>query len=223
MKKIIISALIVFCLPFVYGQNLTLQTPLSGDVSETSGLLQIHGQLVTFNDSGTSAVLYQIDSSTGAVIRTVPVNNAVNTDWEAITADANYIYLGDIGNNNGNRTDLRIYRIAVADFLNNRSVNADVINYSYADQTDFSSQRGTTNFDAESLIAYHNHLYIFTKNWGNGQTNIYELPKVPGTYSATQVDNFNPHYSPVIINFSNKRNKSISVQEILVRNKHPQI
>ncbi len=42
------------------------------------------------------------------------------------------------------------------------------------------------------MIAYHNHLYIFTKNWGNGQTNIYELPKVPGTYSATQVDNFNP-------------------------------
>jgi hypothetical protein len=47
--------------------------------------------LVTHNDSGNQANLYEIDASTGIVIRTVCITNATNVDWEDIAQDASYI------------------------------------------------------------------------------------------------------------------------------------
>jgi uncharacterized protein YjiK len=191
MKNNIIF-IIFFISFYISGQQLNLSIALPANLEETSGLLFVNNTLVTINDSGSDAELYQIDPTSGNIIRSVPVNNATNTDWEAICADDTYIYIGDFGNNRGNRTDLKIYRISISDFLNMRSVNAEIIYFSYADQTNFSSQLYRTNFDAEALIAYNNQLYVFTKNWGDGRTNIYAIPNIPGTYSATQIDSFNP-------------------------------
>ena len=39
------------------------------------------------------------------------VNKEENVDWEDITQDETHIYIADFGNNNGNRTDLKIYKI----------------------------------------------------------------------------------------------------------------
>ena len=38
------------------------------------------------------------------------MSNIKNTDWEEISQDKDFIYIGDIGNNSGNRDDLKIYR-----------------------------------------------------------------------------------------------------------------
>ena len=64
----------------------------------------------------------------------------------------------------------------------------DVINFSYLDQIDFNPSLFSTNFDAESIISYKDSLFIFTKNWGNNWTNIYVLPKTPGTYQIEKTD-----------------------------------
>jgi hypothetical protein len=66
-----------------------------------------NNNIITHNDSGGQANLYEINASTGAVLRTVAITNATNVDWEDIAQDALYIYIGDIGNNFGNRTDLK--------------------------------------------------------------------------------------------------------------------
>ena len=185
-----IQYLIIFLLTFSssFGQQLALETGLDPIVKETSGLLYLNNTLITHNDSANTNQLFDLDTSTGAVTRTVTITNASNIDWEDLTQDGTFIYIGDFGNNNGSRTDLKVYRIAIADYFASTSVTADIINFSYSTQTDFTPSPLATNFDAEGLIHFNNKLYVFSKNWLNGNSNIYELSKVPGTYSISILD-----------------------------------
>lgn len=171
-----------------FSQQLTLETGLDASVNETSGLLYLNKTLITHNDSGNTNQLFDIDTLTGAVTRTVTISNAKNVDWEDLTHDDTYIYIGDFGNNNGNRTDLKIYRISINDYFNKTSVTADVINFSYSNQTVFKSKPFNTEFDAEALTHYNDNLYIFSKNWRDDITHIYKLSKLPGSYNISAID-----------------------------------
>lgn len=181
--------IIIFFSNLLLGQEVSLVTFLDDAINESSGLVKIGDRLITHNDSGNPAELYELDANTGEVMRTVSINNATNVDWEDITFDENYIYIGDFGNNSGSRTDLKVYKISLEEYLTNDSVNAEVINFSYAEQTDYSPSPFTTNFDAESLIVVNDQLYIFSKNWGNLQTDIYALSTTPGTYALEKIGN----------------------------------
>ncbi|WP_411894954.1 T9SS type A sorting domain-containing protein [Winogradskyella sp. A2] len=187
--KITISLLTYFIsISILTSQNYTLVTGLDSAVEETSGLLYLNNTLITNNDSGNTNQLFDINTSDGTIARTITIPNASNIDWEDLAYDDNYIYIAEIGNNLGSRTDLKIYRISRSDYFNNTSVIAEIINYSYSDQTDFTPSPFATNFDAEALIHLNNKLYIFTKNWIDAKTNIYELSKTPGTYTAILID-----------------------------------
>ena len=175
----------------VYPQQIDSICTLPEIISETSGLVYINGKLLTHNDSGGEPALYEIDTANGNIIRKITILNAENIDWEDVCKDSNFIYIADIGNNSGIRTDLKIYKVVIDSVLQKDSVNADIINFSYADQTDFTPNQYHTNYDAEALIAYNDSLYIFTKNWGNKWTNIYSLPKQPGNYSIEKKDSIN--------------------------------
>lgn len=172
-------------------QSIDSLAALPAKIEESSGLIYFNNKLFTHTDSGGEAALYQIDTLTGLILRTVYVANTTNIDWEDITQDENYIYIGDIGNNLGNRTDLKIYIVSKIDFENSGSdtLNAEIINYSYENQTDFTAQNRNTNFDAEAIISFGDSLYIFSKNWINEETNVYSLPKIAGTYSAKLIGN----------------------------------
>ncbi len=151
------------------------------DIEESSGLITIKGRIFTHNDSGDEAKLYEIDAF-GNVIQTITINDAEHIDWEAITEDEEYIYIGDIGNNIGNRKDLAIYKVSKNMLLTSDEVSAQKIGFSYSDQTSFSYPNFTTPYDAEALISYHDKLYIFTKSWGDKITKIYPVSKEPGEY-----------------------------------------
>ena len=124
---------------------------LPDETKETSGLLFLNGKIITHNDSGNNANLFEIDSLSGNLLRTISISNATNIDWEDITEDENHIYIADIGNNNGNRIDLKIYKILKSDFKKSTSVSAEIISFSYEDQTNFDSKPNGSNFDAESI------------------------------------------------------------------------
>ncbi len=162
-------------------------------LKESSGLCFTDGNLWTFGDSGNPNAIFKIDTTSGAVLQTVTVQNFPNEDWEDITADSSYIYIGDFGNNDGNRKDLKIIRIKKSSLNTDSSqvnVNGDAINFSYADQTSFNTN-SNTNFDCEALVSIENHLYIFTKDGGDLQTRCYKLPKDTGTYSVSPISTFN--------------------------------
>jgi len=171
-------------------QDVSKLTNLNDDIAETSGLIFFDNRLITHNDSGGMNALYEINAEDGNVTRTVTIQNASNIDWEDICSDDNYIYIGDFGNNNGNRTNLKIYKVLKTDYLNSEQVSAELIEFSYADQNDFTSSPNNTNFDAEALISFGADLYIFTKNWIDRRTNIYKVPKNAGTYSVQKIDEF---------------------------------
>ncbi|WP_179020041.1 T9SS type A sorting domain-containing protein [Winogradskyella forsetii] len=191
MKRFILNFIFLLGMITISAQQLTLETSLNSALSETSGLLYLNNTLITHNDSEASNQLHEIDMTTGAISRTVTITNATNTDWEDLAHDDAYIYIGDFGNYRGDRTDLKVYRISKADYFANTSVTAEIINFTYANQTDFTPSPTATNFDAEGLIHFDNKLYIFSKNWLNGQTNIYEVPKTIGTHSISIIDTIN--------------------------------
>ncbi len=167
----------------------SLATPT---LDETSGIEFIAGSLWTHNDSGNSPSLYRVDSATGAVLQTVAVSNATNVDWEDIASGPDYLYVGDFGNNNGNRTDLKIYRIAKSALTPGAtSVMADIINFSYSDQISFVSAPNNNNFDCESVIFYNDSLHLFSKDWVDKMSRHYVLPATPGTYIAQVKETLN--------------------------------
>jgi hypothetical protein len=176
----------------------SLSVSIKGSVSpiltESSGLVFTNGVLWSHNDSGNPNNIFKIDTANGAVLQTVSITNFQLIDWEDITADSNYIYVSETGNNNGTRTDLKILKIDKSQFLTNTltavSATAQSINFSYSDQVSFASS-SSHNFDCESLISIGNFLYIFTKDRGDLQTRVYKLSKTPGTYTVSPYSSFN--------------------------------
>lgn len=156
---------------------------LSDSLKETSGLVAFDNLLWTHNDDHDTTI-YGLDSN-GKIQKKIKLEKVVNTDWEEISQDSSYIYIGDFGNNSrGNRTDLHILRIEKKSFLSNKPV-IDTIAFSYSNQTDFSIQKeNTTDFDCEAFIVSKDSVYLFTKQWTQNKTSIYSLPKTPGKYVA---------------------------------------
>jgi len=173
---------------FLNAQQLQTETVVQLEVNliETSGLLFLNDKVITHNDSGSDSKLYEIDTLTGNISRTVVVDNVTNIDWEDICMDADYIYIGDFGNNAGSRTDLKIYKISISDYNNtlNDTVTAETINFNFGNQTSFTSALFTTNFDVEALLSFGDSLYVFTKNWGNSETSYYAISKLQGSYAV---------------------------------------
>ncbi|MEL1245068.1 T9SS type A sorting domain-containing protein [Flavobacterium sp. DGU11] len=157
---------------------------LPNTVDETSGLIKLENRLVTHNDNN-DINLYSLDSITGAVLQTFPVTGTSNTDWEEISQDAQYVYIGDFGNNsNGNRNNLRIIRVGKAQLISG-NVQANTINFTYSNQTNFTPTGGNnTDFDCEAFIVSQDSIYLFTKQWVTKKTSVYALPKTPGTHVA---------------------------------------
>ena len=127
-----------------------------------------------------------------ANIETIALKNVVNNDWEAISQDENYIYIGDFGNNvTGNRSDLKILRIEKNALLQGIQ-KIDSIQFKYNDQDDFSPKEpNKTDFDGEAFIVSNDSIFIFTKQWKSNKTSVYSVPKSPGNHIARLKDAFN--------------------------------
>ena len=169
-------------------KNVAEKFALPNSLSESSGAIFFNDKLITHNDSGGENKLFELDTISGLVTRTITISNATNVDWEDITQDDTNIYIGDFGNNvSGNRIDLKIYKISKTDYITTTSVTAETISFSYADQTDFTATTANnTEWDAEALVSFDaTNLILFTKNWVNGTTKGYLLPKAQGTYNAS--------------------------------------
>jgi len=167
-------------------------TDLPGKIMETSGLAFFNGQLWTINDSGNQPEIYEIDSTSGSVLRTVVIRNSVNTDWESITQDDSNVYIGDFGNNAGNRTNMRIVKIAKTDFLNleTDTVKAAYIYFIYPDQINFHVADNKNNFDCEAFFFHNDSLHLFSKDWADLKTRHYVVPTETGRYKARFVEQF---------------------------------
>lgn len=165
---------------------------LEDDMKETSGIIFYENNVWTINDSGGEPVIYKIDKETGAANQKVLILNGENRDWEDISQDDQYIYVGDFGNNKGARKDLKIYKVAKSDISGKKKieVNAEVIEFSFKDQLSFEFGKHDHNFDCESLLVFGDSLIVYSKDWGDGKTRMYKMPKTAGKYELDPVDTF---------------------------------
>lgn len=185
------NVFIIICFLSVYfssiAQKIQKIARLPEIISESSGLIFYNDSLfITHNDSGDKPILYFVNLK-GKLIHKVIVNNANNVDWEDITKDdKGNIYIADIGNNSNQRKDLKIYKIKSHNLLNVNSLNAEIIEVSYNEQTDFPPKDEALNFDAEGLAYHNDSLWIITKCRSipfEGNAYIYKFPTKAGKYN----------------------------------------
>nr|WP_315170145.1 T9SS C-terminal target domain-containing protein [uncultured Flavobacterium sp.] len=159
--------------------KLLFSAPLSDSLKETSGLVFYDGLFWTHNDDH-DTTLYGLDDS-GKIRRKIKLNGVVNHDWEEITQDSSYLYIGDFGNNySGNRKNLSILKIEKTSFLQQQPL-IETISFSYNNQTDFSQKKtNKTEFDCEAFVVTKDSIYLFTKQWQSSTTSLYVLPNKTG-------------------------------------------
>lgn len=163
-----------------------VQSILPREIDETSGLIFWNNSLFTINDSGNEPILYRIDTVNGKILQRIRIKDAKNTDWEALTQDARYIYIGDVGDNYGVRRELTIFKLDKTTIPDQGDVTlpAKIIRFRFPENRPNEVGRQHNNFDCESLVSINDSLYFFSKNWGDQHTRCYRLPKTAGSYTA---------------------------------------
>ena len=200
MKKVLIFTFVFFSI-FIFSQqqkNLSLNkyktSVLSDSIKETSGLNFFENRLFTFNDSGNSSDIFEIEKSTGKILKTFKTG-LKNTDWEALANDGKYFYIGDFGNNAGTRKDLRIYKIPFENRNIFRKDSVKIIPFFYPEQKDFTPKNLNNDFDAEAMIFLNGKIHIFTKEWASKSTSHYVVnPENSENQSAQKIETFKTNF-----------------------------
>ncbi|GAA4354252.1 hypothetical protein GCM10023185_15830 [Hymenobacter saemangeumensis] len=158
-----------------------------GGVPESSGLApgEQAGTYYSFGDNGNSPILYRINE-TGKVLDEISIG-AKNDDWESLTRDnKGYYYIGDCGNNQSDRRNLRFFRVKPAS-----PQQVDKISFSYPDQTEFPPKKKQRHFDCEASVWHDGQLWLFTKDQQEQSSYVYTVPDQPGTHTAKRISTIN--------------------------------
>ncbi|MEZ4982708.1 MAG: hypothetical protein R2769_14210 [Saprospiraceae bacterium] len=108
-----------------------------------------------------------------------------------LAKDEDYIYIGDFGNNKGNRRDLSVGRLKLDD-LQKDIAEVEIIKFSNGRSTEtFDLPKQGHDYDIEAFFVQDSFLYFFTKNWADSKTRVYQCPASPGEYALMPVDSFN--------------------------------
>jgi hypothetical protein len=142
------------------------------ELAEASGVAASRrnpGAFWAINDSG-DPVIYALDAM-GAVTGQLRLTGARVDDWEAIAVgpcgSGGCVYVGDIGDNDGSRRRITIYRVAESAATGASSAAAEAFHATYPDGPQ----------DAESLlITSDGAMYIVTKGV-KGSVALYRFPR----------------------------------------------
>ena len=153
-------------------------------INETSGLEIINEVFITHNDSGGEPSLYFFNLN-GEIINSIKLEEEsfweiYNNDWEDITADKDYIFIADTGNNFGNRNNLNIIKVRTSDY----SVESK-IDISYEDQQTF-LPRPKHKYDAEALFLIEDKIAVLSKDRSNLFTDLYLIDKESNSKQALE-------------------------------------
>jgi hypothetical protein len=142
------------------------------ELPEASGIAvsrRVPGRLWTHNDSG-RPVLFALDAS-GAVTGRLTVTGAAVDDWEAVAVGACpagwCIYIGDIGDNDGRRDRITVYRVPEPNAATGSAAVDGVFHATYPDGPR----------DAETLlIAADGRVHVVSKGGKQGIA-VYRFPR----------------------------------------------
>lgn len=150
-------------------------------ISEASGLVYAGpDSLWWHNDSGDRPNLYLTDDQ-GNLLRQVTIPGIEAIDWEDLTTDRQgTLFVGDFGNNRGQRPFFKIYQYQAA------TEQVDSITFSYPGQNG-KGRAVSGNYDTEGFFYHNDSLHLFTKDLldkGPFTTYHFAIPAQAGTYTA---------------------------------------
>jgi hypothetical protein len=147
------------------------------DIIESSGLVVVHGLVVTTNDSGDTGRVFTVDPATG---RTVGVTGWGNdpTDVEALAPLSDHeVWAGDIGDNTESRDSVQVAPVPVGP--GTKDVDAPIYDLAYPD--------GPHNAETLMTDPGTGRLYVATKEVFGGT-----LYAAPTTLSPDRVNRLKP-------------------------------
>jgi hypothetical protein len=156
-------------------QTGTLTDPAQLELSGIVASLAHDGVYYAHNDSGDVARFFAIDA-TGKALATFDVSGAAAVDWEdmarAPCPAGTCLFLGDIGDNNSNRSGYVVYSVTEPTTIVNATLPAEKLPFTYPD--------GSHN--AETLLAdpVTGGLFVVTKTLGVSSVYAFPLPLTPG-------------------------------------------
>ena len=197
MKKFFLLGMSVALLACQQQSNNDLKElySLPKKLKEVSGITYFpkNNLIYTLEDSGNKNAIYALNSD-GKLAKTITITNATNVDWEDITKDKNdNIYIGDFGNNDNERKDLCIYKVAKNELDKDMAVAEYKVSFSYPEQTEFPPKKKEMFYDVEGFFEHGNYFYLFTKNRSknfDGTVFIYKILNAAGTQKATKIGEF---------------------------------
>lgn len=145
-------------------------------LTELSGLVRTRtGTFWTHNDSGDSARVFELGKD-GALRREVQLSGVEAVDWEDIALRGRTLYVGDIGDNLGQRASIAVYRFAIPQ---GATATATKVELRYPDRA----------HDAEALLVdpRTGQLAIVTKNLG-GAADVYTATRAGALVKAATVE-----------------------------------
>ncbi len=163
---------------------------LPTSLSELSGLSWHNGWLWGINDSGNEPRIWAIDTTDGQTLGYATIAGVSLIDWEALAKSDTHLFIGDIGNNDGLRSSLRILRIALDQLDTGVVLTPDIIQYHYEDWDPNLPASQKKDFDCEAMIFSGDSLHLFTKGWNSFQTKHYVVPATPGDHTAKYLQSF---------------------------------
>lgn len=163
--------------------RVTAQPAAAQELPEASGIAisrNAPGVLWLHNDSG-EPVLMAVGSN-GTTRGRIRVTGASVQDWEDIDVGpcpgGSCIYIGDIGDNGGNRRNVVIYRIPEPESPGETSVSAESMRLTYPDGA----------HDAESLIVMPDGSILIVSKGERGPIAIYRVPGGFRSGAAVQLE-----------------------------------
>lgn len=166
-----------------------LSKPLGKGMGESSGLaVASDTSFYTINDSGNESYLFEINHQ-GRLIRKIKIE-AKNYDWEDLATDEDgNLFIGDFGNNNNKRKNLRILRIYKRQ-LKQSTIKPVIHEFSYPDQKNYPPEKSKLYYDCEGFIVKGRYAYLFIKNRTepfDGISKVYRIDINAGRNSIVKV------------------------------------
>lgn len=183
----------------------------AGQIDEASGMVDSRtqaGNLWIEQDSGSPAQLALLGYD-GKVKGKISIPNSTNRDWEEMTIGpgpkdgTNYLYIGDIGDNNGQNALCQIYRLPEPASLQATIPQVDRINFRYPD--------GPRDAEAMFVDPATKDIYIISKR--EEKVHLYSLPYPQNVNEVTVAKS----YGELPMTFVTGASISPDGAEILVR------
>jgi hypothetical protein len=171
---------------YISSQNLIEQL-LSPVIVEASGLAASRlnpGVLYTHNDSGGRPEVFAIDGANGHRLATLTLSGADANDWEDMAVGpgpepgASYLYVGDIGDNGGDRVRIEVYRVREPSVARGGAPAATTL--TGVERLEFQYPDRGHNAESLAVDPRTGDLYVVTKS-GSGEAVVYRAspPFVP--------------------------------------------